>query len=273
MLTRMFKQLYAYRELLFALAGRDIRVKYKQAAMGVAWAFFLPVVAVVSGVVIRLAMAILRGQKLPLEQISEVMVRSVLWLLFASVVGTAAISLIANINLVTKIYFPRQVLPLSALIARLFDFAVSVVGVVAAMVILPRLPGVDGVMFTWSPALLWVPVFLVILLAMVVGLSLLLAAANLFFRDVKYIVEVLLRFGIFFSGVFLFVRDLDRWGQVLLLNPLVPLFEATSSAIVYGRIDPTMWPWIGYSAAWTVGLLFVGVVVFERAEYLFAEYA
>ncbi len=281
MFRRLFKDLYAYRDLLFAMTSRDITVRYKQAVMGVAWAFFLPLLAVVSGVVIRVAMAKLQGQTMPpLSEVTEVMVRSVLWLLFASAVGGCAISLISNIGLVTKIYFPREILPLSNMLARLFDFAVSVVGMVVVIAIMAMLPtdAASGanpappMVLSWSLFLL-IPLVLLVVL-MTTGLGLILATANVFFRDVKYIVEVLLRFGIFFSGVIVFAKDLpETAAKILMLNPLVPLMEATSSVVVRGAIEPALWPWLAYSAGWTALLCLVGLASFQKGEHLFAEYA
>ena len=278
MYKERFKAIYAYRELLFALTGRDIRVRYKQAAFGIAWAFFLPLLAVVSGVVIRIAMAKLRGQGLPpASEVSEVMVRSVLWLLFSGAVGGCAGALLANLGLVTKIYFPREVLPLSALLGKLFDFAISIVGVAIALVILVLAIGeTDGaapvLVFSWSWLL--VPVFVGTIILMVAGLGFALSTANVFFRDVKYLIEVILRFGIFFSGVIIFVKDMPEMiGKVLMMNPLVPLMEATSSVIVRGAVEPHLWPWLAYSALVTVLLCMIGLASFQKGEHLFAEYA
>ncbi len=274
MFTRLFKDLYAYRDLLVALTSRDIRVRYKQAAMGILWAFFLPVLAILSGVIIRIAMAHLQGGELQLPNVSSVMVRSVLWLLFASAVGSSAISLISNLNLVTKIYFPREILPLSSIFARLFDFVISVVGLIIGLVILSLFAKGEATAVTITPALLLVPVLALILVLMIMGIGLALASANIFFRDVKYIVEVVLRFGIFFSGVMIFVDDLPQAIQpIFLCNPLVPLMEATSGIVVYGELDPKLWPWLGYSVIVTICLCWIGVASFRRGEHLFAEYA
>ena len=108
------KQIAAYRELLIALTYRDIQVKYKQAVMGVAWAFFMPVLAITSGILFRLVMSWHRSESLPVAaDIVGVMVKSVPWLAFAAIVGAASTSLIGNVELITKIYFPREVVPLS----------------------------------------------------------------------------------------------------------------------------------------------------------------
>lgn len=274
MFRQLFKDLYAYRDLLLALTSRDIRVRYKQAVMGIAWAFFLPLLAIVSGVVIRLAMAHLQNSELQWDQVSAVMVRSVVWLLFAGGVGGCALSLLTNIGLVTKIYFPREVLPISSLLGRLFDFGISAVGVVISIIILTIAAGSEKHVITLSPALLLVIPQLLVVILMIAGAGMALAAANVFFRDVKYIVDVMLRFGIFFSGVMIFMSDLPvAVRPYFLLNPLVPLMEGISGAVVNGAIESYLWPWLLYSVLVTVLICWLGVASFRRGEHLFAEYA
>lgn len=273
MLTRMFKELYEYRDLLFALTYRDIRVKYKQAVMGVMWVFFMPILAITSGVVFRLAMAIFSGRDLELAAVVGVMVKSVPWLLFAAIVGGASTSLLSNIGLITKIYFPRQVVPISGVLSALFDFAISLAGLTVLVAIIAIVAPAEspGVVISWN--LLLVPIALLLLLALATGLGMFLAAANLFFRDVKYIVQVMLQFGLFFSLVFFSFRELGQYGWVFLLNPVAPLLEAIRCLVVQGAMDPYLWPWLGYSTIVALLALLFGSIFFEKAEYLFAEYA
>ncbi|MEX2216425.1 MAG: ABC transporter permease [Phycisphaeraceae bacterium] len=285
----MIKELREYHELLFALTYRDIRVKYKQAVMGIAWAFFLPVLAIASGIVFRVVMSIFSGKPLELASIVGVMVKSVPWILFAAIVGGASNSLIANIGLITKIYFPRHIVPLSGVLSALFDFLISVAGlilVITLMVVLipianPQPTGEaasfvqttnpTGVTLSWS--LLLVPVVIGLLVIMATGLGMFLGAANLFFRDVKYIVGVILQFGLFFSLVYFTYEELGQYGWVLLLNPVAPLLESLRCLVVNGAMDPFLWPWVGYSTIVALLALLLGSIFFEKAEHLFAEYA
>jgi len=227
------KDLYAYRELLLALTYRDIRVKYKQAVMGVAWVFFMPLLAIGSGILFRVAMAVVRGQALELTDVSAVMVKVVPWLMFAAIVGGASNSLIANMNLITKIYFPREVVPLAGVLSALFDFTISALGLTAVLALMAWTGG--PVVVSWN--LLWIPLILMVLVVMAVGMGLILSAANLFFRDVKYIVQVLLQFGIFFSLVYISYDELGRFGWVMLFNPVAPLLEAIRVIVVKGGVD------------------------------------
>ncbi len=272
MIARLCKDLYTYRELLFALTYRDIRVKYKQAVMGMLWAFFLPVLAICSGILFRLAMAYFSGQSPKIEDMIAVMVKSVPWLLFAAIVGSSSNSLISSIGLITKIYFPREIVPVSSLLSALFDFMISVTGltVVLTIISLWASDSVSPVTVSWS--LLLVPVLLVIMVLMASGLGLFLACANLFLRDVKYIVQVLLQFGIFFSLVYFTYEELGDWGWILLINPVAPILEGLRTVVIDGAVDPYLWPWLGYSTIVTLAGAMAASVIFERAEYLFAEY-
>lgn len=273
MLTRMFKELYEYRDLLTALTWRDIRVKYKQAVMGIMWVFFMPLLAIGSGVVFRLAMAIFSGKSLELAAVVGVMVKSVPWLLFAAIVGGASTSLLSNIGLITKIYFPRQVVPIAGVLSALFDFAISVTGLALMVIAIAFFAPAEssGVVVSWN--LLLLPVILFLLLCLATGVGLFLAAANLFFRDVKYIVQVMLQFGLFFSLVFFSYSELGSHGWIFLLNPVAPLLEAIRCVVVEGAIDPFLWPWLGYSTITALLAMLLGGVFFEKAEHLFAEYA
>jgi ABC-type polysaccharide/polyol phosphate export permease len=123
-----------------------------------------------------------------------------------------------------------------------------------------------------TPSLLWIPVLLALLLVMATGLGLFLACANLFLRDVKYIVQVMLQFGIFFSLVFFKYSELGPAGKLFLLNPVAPLLEGLRTAVVGGAIDPMLYPYLAYSATVALVGFAASCVIFERAEYLFAEY-
>ena len=281
MITRMFKEIYSYRELMFALAYRDIRVKYKQAVMGIAWVFLMPMLAITSGICFRLAMSIFGGRPLEIQAITGVMVKSVPWLLFAGIVGTASGSLLGNMGLISKIYFPRKIVPVASILSTLLDFVISGTGVVLLLLGITFLGPLTGwplfanseTGVTFSFSLLLVPVLIALLVLMGLGLGLLFGAANLFFRDVKYIVQVLLQYGVFFSLVFFTYTELGQYGWVLLLNPVAPVLECIRCVIVQGEIDAFLWPWLGYSIIMALLFAMIGCTVFDRAESLFAEYA
>lgn len=272
MIIGLFKELYAYRELLFAFTYRDIQVKYKQAAMGMMWAFFMPILAISTGVAFRVVMAYSSGREIEMLHIFGVLVKSVPWVMFAGVVGGASTSLVGNMNLITKIYFPREIVPMSSLLSSLFDFSINMIGLTVLIVVISVFytEGTTPIAVSWG--LLWVPVLLTLLVLLAGGLGLFFSCANLFFRDVKYIVQVLLQFGIFFSLVFFSYDEFGSWGWVLLLNPVAPLLEGLRTSVLTGEIEPFLRPWVAYSGAVAVLGFLSACAVFEKAEYLFAEY-
>jgi|HubBroStandDraft_5_1064220.scaffolds.fasta_scaffold23370_2 lipopolysaccharide transport system permease protein len=254
------REIVRYRDLLYMLTWRDIRVRYKQSVMGLLWAILMPAAIVVSGVVVRVAMARVANQALSMRDLTPVFVKSVAWAFFVSSVRQGTNSLISNSSLVTRIYFPRLVVPLSAVLANLFDFVVAscVLTVILACVGVPI-----------SVNLLWVPPIVVLLILLTAGLAIFLSAAGLFFRDVKYLVEIFVMFAIFVTPVFFSASILGRWEWVLLMNPVAPLLEGMSDAVVLGQM-PNL-AWLGYSTMATVGIFGGAVAIFRRLEYIFAE--
>jgi ABC-type polysaccharide/polyol phosphate export permease len=212
--------------------------------------------------------------------IAGIAVKGIAWAFFVGTITFATGTLTTNHNLIAKVYFPREVLPLSALLAQSFDTAI---GLTALLVLLPFL----GVSLQWS--MLWVPALLGLLFLLTAAATLFLSCANLFFRDVKYIVQVMLTFGIFFAPVFFEPQMLgSRAGTLLMvLNPLSPILEGLRLSVVEGHnlavalhgIDSqgqTMLLWsplylLG-SAAFSVLVLLGSALLFRRVEHLFAEY-
>ena len=271
-------EVWQHRELLEQLTKRDIKLRYKQAAMGFAWAIFMPCLIVLSGLIIRFAMAQISGQALHPKDVANIAVKGVGWSFFVGALGFATASLIGNSNLVTKIYFPREVLPLSSVAAQGFDTSI---GLLTLVVILPFL----GVRLHAS--FVWIPLLLFLLVTFTTGVSMFLSCANLFFRDVKYIVQVVLMFGIFFTPIFFEPAMLGPRGALLAtINPLTGILEGLRLAIVDGRdlmhpimgmvkgVERQIWnPWeLLYSAVCAVSILLGSTLMFRRLQPLFAEY-
>lgn len=254
-------ELIQYRHLLLILTLRDIKIRYKQTAMGILWALLMPLLIVAAGILVKKALSVASGQPLSLTDVASVSVKALPWAFFAGSLRFATSSLTANHTLVTKIYFPREVFPLAAVLAHLFDFAISAV-ILAGLL---ALTGVGA-----SIQLLWVPPLLFLLLLLTTALAMLLACANLFFRDVKYLVEILLTFGIFFTPVFYEATAFKDWGVLLLINPLGSLLECLNSTVVLQRApDPF---WFLYATVCTLIGLPLGWLAFHKAEPKFAEY-
>lgn len=256
----MIRELVAHRELLWALTWRNIAIRYKQTAMGFMWAIFMPLVIVLSGIIVRLAMSSFSGKPLLLSDIASVTVKALPWAFFVATVKFSTTSLIGNANLVTKIYFPREIFPLSYVISQLIDFGIAAAAL-TVILIFAKL----GV----TIHLAWLPVLLALLILLTTGFSVILACANLFFRDVKYIVDVILTFGIFFTPVFYDASMFGKWKTVLLLNPVSPILESINNVVILGRSPDLMW--LAYSAVWAVGGCLLSWIIFKRAEPMFAE--
>ncbi len=259
-MIQAIRAVFAHRDLLFMITWRDIRIKYKQSVMGFMWAIFMPMIIVAAGIVIKLAFSYISEEPLQMVDVVTISVKSLPWAFFVASLRFASNSLVSNANLVTKIYFPRLIFPVSAVASQLFDFMIASVVLVVILTVLKV-----GV----SIYLLWVPVLILILICLVVGMGLFFSAANLFFRDVKYLVEVILTFAIFFTPVFYDVDMFGKWRTLLMFNPVAPVLEGLKSTVVlHQNPDPV---WTAYSAAFAVVGMTLSFVFFNRMEPLFAE--
>lgn len=254
-------ELMRYRDLLYTLAWRDIKVRYKQSVLGFLWALFMPLLIVAAGMLVRFGYSRLSGQAVGWVDTAEVAVRAVPWAFFVSSLRAATLSLMSNTPLVTKIYFPKSVLPIAATFSQFVDLGVAYL----ALAVVLGIAGIGA-----GAVLLWVPPLLALLACLVIGLGLLLSALALFFRDVKFIVEILLTFGIFFTPVFYDVEMFGSWGTYLMLNPLAPVLEALEAVIIRGQ-TPHL-GWLAYGAACALLMLWASYRTFTRLEPSFAEY-
>ena len=254
------QELFNYREILYMIAYRDIKIRYIQSIMGFLWAILMPIVIVMSGVMVRYALSVVSHAPLKTQDIASVAIRSVPWAFVVSSIRFSCYSLTSNYSLVTKIYFPKEIFPMAAVLASLFDFSIAF----SALIILLALMKI-GI----SIYLLWVPVLLATIVLLCLGIGMLVSASSLFFRDVKYLVEILLTFGIFFTPVFYDVRMFRNYGKFLLLNPLAPLFEGLSSCIV-SHTSPDIY-WYLYSLTFSVAFFLGGFLLFKHLEPAFAE--
>jgi len=275
----MVQELVQYRELLWQMVLRDIRIRYKQAVMGFGWALLMPLLIVGAGCLVKIALARASGDGVDLPRVAGMSVKALGWAFFAGALGFAANSLVSNMTLVTKVYFPRELFPLSAVLTQLFD---TLVGGVFLAVLLVLFASIGS---GWN--LVWVPLLVIILVGQTAAAALLFSCANVFFRDVKYIVQVLLTFGIFFTPVFYEPELFGPTGaQLMMLNPLSPILEGLRLAIVeqHNLLHPLVaelngsqvWIWhpgyLVYAAIVAVVGFAVSWLIFHRSEFIFAEY-
>jgi len=249
-----------YRGLFWMITYRDIKVRYKQSVMGFLWAILMPVLIVLSGIVVRYAYSFAAHVPINKADVASVAVKALPWAFLVSSIRFSCNSLMNNKELVTKIYFPKEIFPLAAIMASLFDLFVAS----GALLIF-----LFAIQVGWSMQLLWVPLLLGTIVVFACGIGMIVSAAGLFFRDVKYIVEVLLTFGIFFTPVFYDTRMVGDKAKWLLLNPVAPLLEGLSSCVTRQPFPDPLW--IAYSLAFSTIALVGGYLFFKRLEPAFAE--
>jgi len=254
------RELLRSRELLYMITWREIRIRYKQSVMGLLWAVLMPIIIIGAGVLVRVVASNVSGHPITRADIGGIGVKAIPWAFFVSAIRFGTTSLSSNSSLVTKIKFPRLVLPLSSVLTSFFDMAIAI----PVLSLLLPFAGVRP-----SITLLWVPGLVLILVLYTAGLCILFSAANLFFRDIKYLVEVMLTFAIFFTPVLYDAALAGKWRWVLMFNPVAPLLEGLNSSVVVGR-QPDL-PWVAYSAGAAILVCWVGVLSFRRLEPRFAE--
>jgi len=254
------RELYKYHGLLYMISWRDIHVRYKQSVMGFMWAILMPMLIIAAGIIVRFGMAKFSGKPLEMVQIVTVSVKAIPWAFFISSIRFATGSMTADRNLVTKIYFPKEIFPISAVLSQLFDFMIAA----GCLIVFLAIAGIG-----WSVQLIWVLPLLLILILLAMGLAIFLSAANLFLRDVKHLVDAVLNFAIFFTPVFYDAHFAGKWETVLLLNPVAPILEGLNSCIVLHQTPKIQW--IFYSAVVSVLAAYLAMTFFKNLEPKFAE--
>jgi lipopolysaccharide transport system permease protein len=254
-----FPELWRYRELLYFLAWRDVKVRYKQAALGAAWAIVQPLVTMLifSFFFGRLANIPSDGVPYPLFCYCAL----VPWIYFSGTLSQAGNSLVSNSNLITKVYFPRVLLPAASAVSGLLDFAIGSAFLIVLMVYYKVQPG-------WT-LVLW-PVAVLCMIAVSLGISMLLAGLNVRYRDVKYVIPFMIQLGLFVTPVIYPASFLPaRVRPLLALNPLSGIVELFRVALFPHRILDFQLVMI--SVATTLVLFVGGAVYFRNAEQTFAD--
>jgi lipopolysaccharide transport system permease protein len=257
-LKEIVREQYDFRELLYQMTRRDLLLRYKQTVMGFGWAIFMPLVntAVFSVIFTRVAPLDV-DMPYPLFAYCGLLV----WNFSASSFRFSVLSLTSNASLVTKVYFPREIFPIAAVLVSLVDFVVGASVLIALMGYYQVVP---------TAALLALPWVMAVHIVFTLSISLLLAMANLFYRDVKYLFELVLTVWMFVSAVLYPVNQVGgMMGQVMALNPMTPIIEAYRDVLLRGHV-PDAASFLGTTAV-SAAMLVVAWVIFHRAEYAFAE--
>jgi len=257
--ARDFGELWAYRELLLFLAWREVRVRYKQSALGIAWVLIQPLITMVLFSVVFGRLAHLPSGALPYPLF--VLSGLLPWQLFASSLTRAGGSLVQNANLLTKVYFPRLIIPLAAAIAGLVDFAISLILLVAVLIYYGVRPG-------WQ--MLALPLFVMLALLAAIAIGLWLSALNVRYRDIQVGLPFLIQIW-FFATPVAYSASLVGGGLTRLLYDLNPM----ASVIQGFRWSLTGGPAPGIqllgSTALLLAILIGGLIYFRRAEKTFAD--
>ncbi len=253
------RNVWAHRELLYFLTWRDVKVRYKQTFMGAAWAIIQPfltmlVFAFFFGTLVRVPSD---GIPYPIFAYTGLLP----WTFFSNAVTNSSNSLIASSQLITKVYFPRIIIPAATIGAGLLDLAI-------AALILVGLAIYYGIAVTWN--ILLMPLFVVLATLLAFGIGTWVSALNVKYRDVRHALPFTLQFWMFASPI-IYPSSLvpERWRWILALNPLTGIIEGFRSSLV-GR--PFDWQIIAISAALTFTLLACSIYVFRRIEKSFADF-
>lgn len=257
------KELIRYRELFFFFTWRDIKVKYKQAALGFLWAILQPLL-----MMMIFTLIFSRGLKVNSEGIPyPVFALSglIIWNIFSTGLLNSANSMVSNANIIKKIYFPRLIIPMSAILTSLFDFCFAFI-IYIAIILYYQQPT------DWLRVLYCLPLSLFITILTTFGLGTFLAALNVKYRDFQYVVPFLIQFLLFVNPVLysssIFKEGILSW--VMRLNPLANAINLSRSAFTGAPID-----WVGvlYGLVVAVILFFIGIYTFRKTEAYFADLA
>jgi len=253
------RELWHYRELLGTFAWRDIKVRYKQTFVGIAWALIQPFVTMVIFTIIfgKFAKFPSNGLPYPIFTYSALLP----WTYFASALALASASLVANVNLVTKVYFPRLLLPLAATCVPVIDFLLSISVLVGMMAWFSVWPG---------PAVVLAPLFLVLAAVTAIGFGLFLSAVNVRYRDVPYAIPFVIQIWLYVSGVIFPISSLPTWEQwVLSLNPMTAVIAGFRWCVVAAPAPNPGQTLVSVVAALVFFVL--GLAYFRRSEPRFAD--
>ena len=253
--------LWAYRELFMILGWRDVAVQYKQSVIGLAWAVVRPLLTMVIFTVLFGHLAGLHSEGSVPYPIM-VMAGMLPWFLLSSILTQGSGSLIQNANLISKVYFPRLIVPMASAVVAVVDFLVTLVLLFGMMALYRFMPD-------WR--IVFLPVVVIFAIFAVLGPVLILAALNVKYRDFRFIVPFVVQFGLYISPVgFASSVIPEQWRLVYSLNPAVGVIDGFRWCLLAGQA-PLYWPGFGLSGLISAILLWLGVRSFRATEKTFAD--
>ncbi len=259
--------LWRYRELIYFMIWRDVKVRYKQTALGASWAILQPFITMVVFTLLfgRLAKMPSDGIPYPLFSYTGLLP----WGLFTKAIGDAGRSMVTNRSMITKVYFPRLSIPLASVLAGLVDFALAFLVLIGMIVVYNYVPALEYQVVI-TPAILTLPLFLLLALVTSLGVGLWLSALNVQYRDVNYILPFLTQFWLFITPIAYPASMIpEKWQLLYSLNPMTGVVEGFRWALLGVKEAPS--PMIAVSSAIAIVLLVSGLFYFRRMERTFAD--
>jgi lipopolysaccharide transport system permease protein len=253
------RELWQYKELLYFFTWRDLKVRYKQTAIGVAWALFQPFITMVVFSVFFGKLAKMPSDGIPYPIF--VYVGLLIWQFFSGALGETSNCLIANQAIVTKVYFPRLILPISSVLTQLVDFFIASMILVGMMFYYNYTPHLIGLAI--------LPLLLLISFLAAVGGGLFLASINVKYRDVRYILPFFIQILLFLTPVIYPASIAGKYSWILAINPMTGVIKAAHSAIFANA--PINWFLLMISFISTAILFIIGIIFFKKSERYFAD--
>lgn len=253
------KEIWEYRELLYFFTWRDIKVRYKQTAIGISWALFQPFVTMVIFSIFFGNFANMPSDGIPYPIF--VFVGLMLWQFFSSSLSGASNSLVGNQGIITKVYFPRLLMPVSSTVTQFMDFLIASGMLVILMVYYGYLPNLTGLFI--------LPLLLLITFLISVGGGMILAAVNVKYRDVRYALPFFIQTLLFVTPVIYPPSILHKYSWILAANPMTGVIKAARSAILGSTT--INWTLLGISAITGIIIFAIGIVIFKNTEKYFAD--
>lgn len=253
------KELWKYRELFYFFSWKELKVRYKQTAIGAGWAIFQPFITMVVFTVFFGGLAKIPSDNVPYPIF--VYVGLLFWQFFSSALSDTSMILITNQAIITKVYFPRLILPVSSVITKLVDFAIAAVILVGLMIYYGYMPNLDGILL--------VPLLLVISFMAAIGGGLILAAINVKYRDVRYALPFFIQILLFVTPVIYPASIAGKYSKILALNPMTGVIQNARAALL--GTAPINWMLIFISLIACSVLLFLGIYIFKKVERYFAD--
>jgi len=254
-----WKDLWRYKELFYILSWRDIKVRYKQTVIGAAWSIVRPLLTTIIFTIIFQKVANLDYKGVAPYSLM-VYAGMLPWQFFSNALTEASSSLITNSNLISKVYFPRMIVPASALITSLVDFAISFALMIVMMIIFQFAPPIQ---------ILLLPLFVVLVFLSVFGVGLYVTALNVKYRDFRYIIPFIVQFGLYITPVgFSTTVIREEWRLWYALNPMAGIIDGFRWCLLG---DPIYWPSFFISLAINLFFLWLGIWYFRKTEKSFAD--